>query len=285
MSKIYRNEQTTEISFPLGGIGSGSIGLAGNGRLVDWEINNRPNRVSINSFTNFAIKAESEDEVIDYRILQGDVTNDYMGTLNSGNHSWGYGHGPNRGTVSGLKHYENVTFTGAYPFANINFQDERFPGLVEMEAFNPFIPSNDKDSSIPTAFFRFNIENTTKKTLKYTIALSLTNPLLSPGIHRFVEDNGISKIIMESKEQDKTVPDYGTVCIGTDNKNVSYQEYWYRGGWFDNLQMFINDLSSYGPFQNRVYNDLRKDKPDTSALAATIEVLPGETKTINFNLS
>ena len=32
------------ISFPLGGIGTGCIGLAGNGELNDWEIFNRPNK-------------------------------------------------------------------------------------------------------------------------------------------------------------------------------------------------------------------------------------------------
>jgi len=35
---LYRDEFLKEISFPIGGIGSGCIGLAGNGRLVDWEI-------------------------------------------------------------------------------------------------------------------------------------------------------------------------------------------------------------------------------------------------------
>jgi uncharacterized protein (DUF608 family) len=181
MSKVYEKEYTSEISFPLGGIGAGSVGLAGNGRLIDWEINNRPNRVSINSFTNFAIKAEDDEKVLDYRVLQGDVTNDYMGTLHSGNHSWGYGHGPNRGTMSGMKHFEDVSFKGEFPIADVSFKDSRFPGLVKMEAFNPFIPSNDKDSSLPTAFFSFDVPHTSDKTLKYTVAFSLTNPLKSTG--------------------------------------------------------------------------------------------------------
>ena len=38
---VFSGRALSEISFPLGGIGSGSIGLAGNGRLVDWEIFNR----------------------------------------------------------------------------------------------------------------------------------------------------------------------------------------------------------------------------------------------------
>ena len=32
---IYQNEYQKEISFPLGGIGSGCVGLSGDGRLID----------------------------------------------------------------------------------------------------------------------------------------------------------------------------------------------------------------------------------------------------------
>ena len=35
---IYSGKALEEISFPLGGIGTGSVGLAGNGRLMDWVI-------------------------------------------------------------------------------------------------------------------------------------------------------------------------------------------------------------------------------------------------------
>ncbi len=39
---VYRGSKTRVISFPLGGIGTGCIGLAGDGRFIDWEIANRP---------------------------------------------------------------------------------------------------------------------------------------------------------------------------------------------------------------------------------------------------
>ena len=55
---VYKGTKTNQISFPLGGIGSGCIGLAGNGRLIDWEIFNRPNKGSVNGFSHFAIRAE-----------------------------------------------------------------------------------------------------------------------------------------------------------------------------------------------------------------------------------
>ena len=58
---IYRGSKLKEISFPLGGIGTGSVGLAGNGALIDWEIFNRPNKGSKNGYSCFAIKATFSD--------------------------------------------------------------------------------------------------------------------------------------------------------------------------------------------------------------------------------
>ena len=49
---IDENEKTKNISFPLGGIGTGSIGLTGNGELSDFEIFNRPNKNSKNRYKN-----------------------------------------------------------------------------------------------------------------------------------------------------------------------------------------------------------------------------------------
>ena len=64
-SFIYRNDHLNQISFPLGGLGTGSVGLAGNGRLIDWEIFNRPNKGSVNGFSHFAIKAERASPTLD----------------------------------------------------------------------------------------------------------------------------------------------------------------------------------------------------------------------------
>ena len=45
---LYKGKTTKNISFPLGGIGTGCIGLTGSGELNDWEIFNRPNKCSRN---------------------------------------------------------------------------------------------------------------------------------------------------------------------------------------------------------------------------------------------
>ena len=79
--------------------------------------------------------------------------------------------------MTGLPHFHAIDFQGEYPLAELTFHDERFPGQVKLLAFNPLIPLNDKDSSIPAAFFEFSITNTTAETLTYTLAGVLANPL------------------------------------------------------------------------------------------------------------
>src|SRR4051794_12673731 len=42
--RVFTGARLSQISFPLGGVGAGSIGLGGRGQLRDWQIFNRPDR-------------------------------------------------------------------------------------------------------------------------------------------------------------------------------------------------------------------------------------------------
>lgn len=282
-----RGENTSQVSFPLGGIGTGCIGLAGNGRLIDWEIFNRPNKGSVNSFSHFAVKAEVEGEVVDSRVLNGDLQPPYSGDVRTFAHS-GFGFGPARATMAGVPHFADVQFNGEYPLAKLQFSDEHFPGAVEMTAFNPFIPLNDRDSSIPGAFFNIGIENTSDKIVSYSINLAMANPNKDSKRYNRYEQNGQVKMITLSTDQyDVNHPQYGDLAISTDASDVSYQEYWYRGRWFDNLEVFWKEFTSPGKFKNRTYDpgnaqQLESDIADLCSLAVHFELKPGEKKHARF---
>ena len=145
--KLYQGDFRREISFPLGGIGAGCIGLDGYGRLIDWEIFNRPNKRSVNGYSHFAVKAEKNGELLDARILNADAAPGYMGegymdvplSRQSPMPAWraNYGFGPQRELLGGMPHFRDCEFEGAFPFAEIHFSDEAFPGRVSLNAFNP----------------------------------------------------------------------------------------------------------------------------------------------------
>lgn len=136
----------------LGGIGTGCIGLGGDGRLIDWEIFNRPSKGSINSYSHFAIRAIQGDKIT-AAVLNGDIQKDYMGQYMK-DEFCGYGFGPSNAKMCGFPHFKNVEFSGEFPIAALDFKDDNFPADVSMTTFNPFIPLDAKNSSIPAAFLR-----------------------------------------------------------------------------------------------------------------------------------
>ena len=80
---IYQKESLANISFPLGGIGTGCIGLLGNGELSDFEIENRPQKNMRNGYTHFAVRATKGTGSV-LRVLQGDTNENYMGRSRRG---------------------------------------------------------------------------------------------------------------------------------------------------------------------------------------------------------
>ena len=170
----YTGKKTREITFPLGGIGTGSVSLGGNGRLMDFEIFNRPFKGSLNGYSHFAIKAIKGGKPIAF-VLNGALEKDLMGQYKCGKFS-GYGFGPEQQKMCGFPHFKNLEFDGEFPFATLKFSDEKFPADVTMTAFNPFIPSDSKNSSIPAAFFEFEVKNITDEPIKYQLSFSISHP-------------------------------------------------------------------------------------------------------------
>lgn len=281
LQKVYRGAKTRELSFPLGGIGTGCVGLAGNGRLIDWEIRNRPAKGTLNGFSHFAVKAEDASGLIDARVLEGDLQPPYTGE--QGN----FGFGPRRENLAGLPHFKDCVFHGEFPVARLDFKDARFPGRVALTAFNPFIPLDDRSSSIPAAFFEIVFTNETERPVTYTAAFTVQNPFpAGKCLDRAVTAGGFEEMALECA--DVLSPGdvgFGSVCFATDARDVSRQQYWYRGGWFDNLGIYWRDFASAGPLKDRVYHDAKANAPDHATLAARVTAAPGEEGRVRFVLS
>ena len=90
-----RGDALREVSFPVGGIGAGCIGLAGNGRLIDWEIFNHAGKGLGNGCSHFAVRAERNGRVEAARILHGDLLSDLSGERRGSDAMYyGFGWGP-----------------------------------------------------------------------------------------------------------------------------------------------------------------------------------------------
>jgi len=266
------------VSFPLGGIGSGSIGLSAAGRLIDWEIQNRPNKESSNRFSHFAVKVEEAGTVLDCRVLNGSLPPPYTGS-GKGKFS-GFGFGVPASTLAGVPHFESAKFTGEYPFAEIAFDDRKFPCQIKMTAFNPLIPLNDFDSSLPAAAFAFCVTNPTAKYLRCTVAGSVSN-LFADGVNRAAGQ----KLLLQSPLAPAELK-YGELALGCQAESVQVQSHWYRGSWLDDLNMFWNEFSGIKGLSHRSYESPPgKGVIDTGTVVGAVGLAPGETKEIVFVLS
>lgn len=276
----YDQNHRSAISFPLGGIGSGCIALAGSGHLIDWEIENHPNKESSNRYSHFAIKAEADGRLLDTRILNGDMTPPYAGRTSpadaaAGAGYCGFGFGARAEALPGLPHFRTTGFEGEFPVATMQFQDPDFPGEITLRAFNPFIPLNSFDSSLPGALFEFTVRNTISRPVTYTLAGSLS---ATPGSFRSILNSSL--LTLKSEEPPESVR-YGELALAaTGGDSVSGQASWFRGIWRDDLNMFWNDFNRPGPFKNRSF-----DTPGTSetgTVAPRFDIAPGECRTIVF---
>jgi non-lysosomal glucosylceramidase len=286
---VYEGETSSRISFPLGGIGTGSVGLSGSGRLIDWEIFNKPDKGSTNGFSHFAVKAERGGEVLDARVLNGPYHGDRTGDFQAeGNRN--FGTGARRDSLVGMPHFAHSTFEGRFPVARIAFADNRFPGRVAMQAFSPFIPLNDRDSSMPAALFEFTLANTTDEPIDYTIAGVLGHGPFRPTEAGPLDERGVAGIRIVGNAAEKNAEDHAELALATDAAETSRQSYLYHGLWFDSLQVYWKDFTRPGRLKERrnlphyATGGMRRDR-DHSLQAAHVTVAPGEQKTVRFVLA
>lgn len=271
---LYEKEKTKNISFPLGGIGTGSIGLAGNGELIDWEIFNRPNKNTRNGYSHFAIKAVGKSPSA-VRVLHGDTAENRMGS-----HRFGYG--PRSDSMAGFPHFRNVRFDGTFPVAQLCFSDEDFPAVVRLNAFNPFIPHNEFDSSLPAAFFEWAIENTAGEEIEYALSFTVQNPA-ECARNEAVARPGETALRFICADKAENEIGYQELCIVTDQPDTVAEEYWYRGKWQDACTTFWRNFSESDRLPERHY-----DTPghcDHGSLVAYVRIPAKQTKKIRFLLA
>lgn len=254
-----------EISFPLGGIGSGCIGLAGNGELIEFEIFNRPNKGSRMPYAHLAVRCFDGETLRDARALVSDAQKDYNGYI-----------GQPASTMNGFPHFQKSTFLGEYPVAELTFSDDHFPGDVRLTAFNPYIPLDSDNSSIPAAFFEVEFHNPTDQPLRYEAALSVPNPFRS--VNRAL-DKGVMLCDADKEENNLT--------IMTDAEEAFVTDYWYRGWrnnfYRDNIRTYWQDFAAGKDFVCRGYTEAG-DK-DHATVSGRVSLAAGERKTVRLVLT
>jgi len=159
----FTKESLREIAFPLGGIGTGTVSLCGRGDFRDWEIFNRPNKGGVLPFTFVALHLSGGGLAKPLiRVVERQPHPPFTGS-----------DGVARETGLGLPRFREAVFTGSYPFAHIDFVDSKLPVEVSLDAFNPMIPLETADSSLPVAVLTYTVRNRSTSAINAALAFSI----------------------------------------------------------------------------------------------------------------
>ncbi|MDI7274499.1 MAG: GH116 family glycosyl-hydrolase [Anaerolineae bacterium] len=295
--RVYEGESLGQVAFPIGGIGTGSVSLSGTGALVDWEIFNRPNKGTILPFTFFCLWAQAEGLRGVTRVLEGPPQPPFDGTTRGPRQYFaGVGFGVPRETAAGLPHMRQARFRGEYPFAWVELADPALPLEVSLEAYNPFIPLNADDSSLPVAIFHFTLRNPGDRPVRATLAASLCNPIgythgrfdgrgLGGNVNSYVREGGLQGLLMTSTRYSPQEPQYGSLALVTCWPDLTWQSAWLRAGWFDSLQSFWDEFTATGQLGERSYGPSDEGKSDVGTIGLRVTLAPGESATLPIYLA
>lgn len=165
--RVYTGRRLGRISCPLGGIGTGGIGLGGRGNLQDWQIFNRPDTGNNQELTLPSLWVQTADAPAYSVVLE----RRYLPPYDTGeNGFW-------PGAVPGLPRLAEAKFFSSFPLSRIEFEDRDCPVNVALEAFSPFQPLDADASGLPCAVLTYEIHNPGRTTAEAVVAWSISNPV------------------------------------------------------------------------------------------------------------
>lgn len=280
--RSYDSDHLDRISLPLGGIGTGTIGLGGRGDLRDFELGNRPGKGFRPGTAFFAVRAQVGDAAPQALVAEGPLPlSSYEGAFGSpaANH--------------GLPRFARSTFDVAYPLGQVHLADDNFPVEVTLQGFNPFVLADTERSSLPVVVLRHRLINRTDQPVKASVALTLSNFIGANGTDDDTGGNlntyrttgaardGLTGVTMTAPELDPLAEAAGELTLAVVRRvgeTVSHRLGWADYSWGNSMLDFWDDLLGDGVLEPRTSTAAR---PVASVVKA-VEIAPGGTAEVTF---
>ncbi|MFG1948492.1 GH116 family glycosyl-hydrolase [Nonomuraea sp. NPDC048826] len=230
------HDEGRHVAMPLGGIGTGNVAICADGGLRQWQLQNCGNHRGVLPYTFFALRVSTweppSDELF---VLQARTPDGPATPLVNDDHvpAWQRDLLRTRRAVSG------TTFRGLYPFAHLEYHG--LPVEVGLEAFNPLIPLDVDESSIPAALFTFTITNPGPLTAQVWLAAAVQNPVGHDGttpvdgvraagyggnVNRVRRAGGWTSLVMENPAADPAAAGAGQAVLTVDAADAAVLPQW-----------------------------------------------------------
>jgi uncharacterized protein (DUF608 family) len=267
---------------PLGGIGAGCICLNGYGGVQDFSIWNHPATTALPqgfaaSRAGFAILHIKGASPIT-KLVEGPFP--VLKIYDQGLQGEGY----RRGGFEGFPRFDKCVFKGEYPFGEAKISDAKVPLAVTLTGWSPFIPLDDKNSSLPCAILEYKLHNSSPRPVEYEFSYHLAH--LAPGCGSD-----------ESKSRNTVIPDrgvflhntekpnaegYGSACLIAIGNKSRVKGMWLRSpGWeFDSLSALWREVSTGAFTANEGSNEMDTGGRNGGSILLDGTLAPGGSRTI-----
>jgi len=285
-------------AMPLGGIGTGTIALGGDGLLKQWQITNTVSHRAFVPNSFFAVRTRelnsSDEDSISRALIctKPHDGSDFIPAKSVNDHIISNNM---KEFFDKLPQVESIIFSGEYPISFLKFEDKSLPIETNLIAFNPFIPLDSKNSGIPVIIFQIQIKNISDVQVEATVLGNFMNflgwdgkktirnessPLFSGNYNQQKELKSWKAIYMRSKTLLKTDKRYGNLTFAIDQHDAMVSSQW------ENLDKFWSSFSDKGVLIKDEHGDISEyEKTWTGSLATKKVLNPGEKKVINFCLT
>jgi len=300
----YENETLSEVAFPLGGIGTGTISLGGRGEIRDVELCGHPEKGFALPWTFFVLRTQDAAGQVATRVLEGEFQPPYGASHGVRGATGSQPHNPMlRSGGAGLPRMRSVSLDAAYPFARYSFADPSVPLEAHLEAFNPLIPLDVDRSSLPVAVLRYVLRNPTDQPIEAALAGCFYNflgrEILPHGVAAYLGGNintprrgaaedgtPLTGLLMSSERVPTKSNENGTIALLALDAEATVLRNWGACRWGMSLNRFWEDFTADGRLM---------DEPDaepslrgegaTGSVAVQRTVPPGGAVAITFMLT
>lgn len=291
----YDQGHLLNISLPLGGIGTGTVGLGGRGELRDWEIMNVPGKgystvTKGNNAPFFAIYVKPEHAV--------PVTRALIGPLDETEYDHYEGRPVNQ---HGFPRFAEASFDAAYPFGMVNLSDKTIPVKVRIKGFNPLVPGDAEASGLPVAVLYYEVTNTGDQPMEVSVCGTMRNFVGQDGSKYYIdwkgdyvpegansnqnvykESSSCRGIYMYSDSVSRSDAAYGSMALLTSEKEgVTYRRSSSPNNWENATLDFWDDFSADGQLTDK---DRLWDNNPMASLAVKKKLAPHQTEVFRFYL-
>lgn len=208
--KIYKGEELRTIGMPCSGIAAGQLYVRGDGTLANWWIANNAYN------TGYGV-----DSLTKFKTALGPWTVCYKTFTPPSYIEQGFSVRIKQGsqvthTVLNKENFDDISFTGEYPVATINYARKKnpLPVTIKSEVFSPFIPMNAKESATPGTVLKYSVKNTSSKPvtvslegwLQNLVCLDIASDINAESRNRIQQGKDYTSVVMDLTEKKITTP-------------------------------------------------------------------------------